>query len=129
MSNKIRYVYISVIYRFVAIQKRSDMGIFKRFLNQTRKPKGFLGLLMLRVLKPNGRLVLRDYSTNPVMLWMINHIELKLANLFGHGDVCIYPPAQIKAMCETAGLEVIKLNKGKMFRLHLVAVKNRPASR
>ena len=76
-----------------------------------------------RVLKPNGRLILRDYTTNPVMLWMINHIELKLANLFGHGDVCIYPPAQIKAMCTSAGLEVVKIEKRKMFRLHLVAVK------
>ncbi len=76
-----------------------------------------------RVLTPNGRLVLRDYTTNPVMLWMINHIELKLANLFGHGDVCIYPPTQIKAMCEAAGLKVVKQEKGKMFRLHLVAIK------
>ncbi len=76
-----------------------------------------------RVLKPNGRLVLRDYTTNPVMLWMINHIELKLANLFGHGDVCTYSPAQIKAMCEAAGLKVSKLERGKMFRLHLVATK------
>lgn len=76
-----------------------------------------------RVLKPNGRLILRDYTTNPVILWLINHVELKLANLFGHGDVCIYPPAQIRAMCKSAGLEVIKLEKGKMFRLHLVAEK------
>jgi len=76
-----------------------------------------------RVLKHDGRLILRDYTTNPIMLWMINHIELKLANLFGHGDVCIYPPAQIEAMCKTAGLEVVRLKKDKMFRLHLVAVK------
>ncbi len=76
-----------------------------------------------RVLKPKGRLVLRDYTTNPVMLWMINHIELKLANLFGHGDVCIYPLAQIKTMCESAGLVVLRQEKHRMFRLHLVAVK------
>ena len=76
-----------------------------------------------RVLKPKGRLILRDYTTNPVMLWLINHVELKLANLFGHGDVCIYPPAQIKSMCESAGLNVIKLEKRKMFRLHLVVVR------
>ena len=78
---------------------------------------------VFRVLKPNGRLVLRDYTTNPVMLWLINHVELKLANLFGHGDVCIYPPEQIRAMCKSAGLEVLKLEKGKMFRLHLVTQK------
>ena len=77
-----------------------------------------------RVLKPNGRLILRDYTTNLVMLWLINHIELKLANLLGHGDVCIYLPAKIKAMCEASGLKVVKLKKGKMFRLHLVAIKN-----
>ena len=77
-----------------------------------------------RVLKPDGRLILRDYTTNLVMLWMINHIELKLANLFGHGDVCIYSPVQIKSMCEASGLSVMKLEKRKMFRLHLVATKS-----
>ena len=74
-----------------------------------------------RVLRPNGVLVLRDYTTNPVMLWMINHIELKLANLFGRGDVCVYSLDAIREMCGKAGLGVVKLQKGKMFRLHLVA--------
>lgn len=76
-----------------------------------------------RVLKHGGRLILRDYTSNPVMLWIINHIELKLANLFGHGDVRIYAKSTIKAMCDQAGLDVIKLENGKMFRLHLVATK------
>ena len=40
-----------------------------------------------RVLKPYGRLVLRDYTSNKFMVWLMNHIEMPLAHLVGHGDV------------------------------------------
>ena len=42
-----------------------------------------------RVLKPYGRLVLRDYTSNKFMVWLMNHIEMPLAHLVGHGDVRI----------------------------------------
>ena len=37
------------------------MGIFKRFLNQTRKPEGFLGLLMLRGMN-SGHAAISDWA-------------------------------------------------------------------
>ena len=43
-----------------------------------------------RVLRKNGRLILRDYTSNGVVLWFMNHIELPLARLIGHGDVKVY---------------------------------------
>lgn len=42
-----------------------------------------------RVLRPGGRLVLRDYASNDVAVWLMNNIELPLARLLGHGDVRI----------------------------------------
>ena len=43
-----------------------------------------------RCLRPGGRLVLRDVtSDNKLLLWFMDKIELPLANLCGHGDVTI----------------------------------------
>lgn len=76
-----------------------------------------------RVLRSNGRLILRDYTTYSCLIWIANYIEMPLANLFGHGDVRIYTIKQIKKMCEIAGLNPIKIEKRAKMRLHLVAVK------
>ena len=41
-----------------------------------------------RCLCPNGRLVLRDVtSDNKVLVWLMNTLEMPLANICGHGDV------------------------------------------
>lgn len=77
-----------------------------------------------RVLKTGGRLVLRDYTSNQFMLWLMNHIEMPLAHLMGHGDVKISSCREVREMCQKAGLKVLKLEKQKGFRLHLVAEKN-----
>ena len=59
-----------------------------------------------RVLKKNGRLILRDYTTkSKVLLWLCNHIEMPLAHLCGHGDVRLYSGAEFKKFAETAGLK------------------------
>lgn len=76
-----------------------------------------------RVLKSGGIVVLRDYTSNAFMLWLMNHIEMPLAHLAGHGDVRISSCEEVREMCQKAGLKVIKLEKQKGFRLHLVAVK------
>lgn len=47
-----------------------------------------------RVLRPGGRLVLRDYTSNDVAVWLMNNIELPLARLLGHGDVRILKPVR-----------------------------------
>lgn len=78
-----------------------------------------------RVLKPNGRLILRDYTGNSVLLWLANHIEMPLANLFGHGDVAAHSLEEIRRMCERAGLKPEKLEAQKKLRLHCAARKEK----
>ena len=76
-----------------------------------------------RVLKPHGRLVLRDYTSNKFMVWLMNHIEMPLAHLAGHGDVRIHSCQEVREMCQMADLKVLKLEMQKGFRMHLVAEK------
>lgn len=77
-----------------------------------------------KVLKPGGRLILRDYTSFNWLVWLMNHIEMPLANLVGHGDVRAYTRDEVRAMCSKAGLKVEKLEKQKKFRIHLVARKD-----
>lgn len=76
-----------------------------------------------KVLKPGGRLILRDYTSYNWLIWLMNHVEMPLANLAGHGDVRAYTRDQVRAYCNKAGLKVETLEKQKKFRLHLVARK------
>ena len=76
-----------------------------------------------RVLRPGGRLILQDYTAPGPVLWLMNHTEMPLANLVGHGDVGAYSLDQVREICRRSGLNVEKLERGKKFRLHLVARK------
>ena len=76
-----------------------------------------------RVLKPGGRLILQDYTAPKVILWLMNHTEMPLANLVGQGDVAAYSLDEVRTFCEHSGLKAEKLERGKNFRLHLVARK------
>ena len=76
-----------------------------------------------RVLRPGGRLVLQDYTAPAPILWLMNHTEMPLANLIGHGDVRAYSLGQIKQFCDNCGLSVERLEAAKKFRMHLVAGK------
>lgn len=76
-----------------------------------------------RVLRKGGRLILRDYTSSDCIVWLMNHLELPLANLLGHGDVKICKPAEFTAMAERAGFTVLTMEKQKGFRAHLVARK------
>lgn len=76
-----------------------------------------------RVLRPNGTLVLRDYTSYPFVIWLMNHTEMPLANLIGHGDVKAHTIDEVKEFCKNAGLKINKIEKRKKFRLHLVAEK------
>ena len=51
----------------------------------------------------------------------MNHTEMPLANLAGHGDVKAYSLDEIREFCRRAGLRIERLEKAKKFRLHLVA--------
>ena len=85
-------------------------------------PQAFINEVS-RVLSKGGRFVLRDYTSNSFVIWLMNHIEMPLAHLVGHGDCKVYSCTQVTDMCKKAGLKVIKAEARKGFRLHLVAEK------
>ena len=58
-----------------------------------------------------------------VILWLMNHTEMPLANLIGHGDVAARSIDEVKGVCSAAGLHVEKINRARKMRLHLVARK------
>ena len=76
-----------------------------------------------RVLKNGGRLILRDYTSNDFVVWLMNSFEMPIANLCGHGDVRILKVSQFRAMAESAGFTVLTMEAQKNFRAHLVARK------
>lgn len=76
-----------------------------------------------KVLRPGSRMILQDYTASKPMLWLMNHTEMPLANLIGHGDVKAYSLDEIREFCKKAGLKIEKLERAKKFRLHLVARK------
>ena len=78
-----------------------------------------------RVLRPGGRLILQDYTAPGPILWLMNHTEMPLANLIGHGDVGAYSLDEVRDFCRKSSLQVEKLESGKKFRLHLVARKKK----
>ena len=77
-----------------------------------------------RVLKPGGRLILRDMTAKyaPVR-WFFNHVELPIVNLTGHGDVHVYGKDEVEKLCNIAGLKMELFEKRGFFRLHCVARK------
>ncbi len=68
-------------------------------------------------------MILQDYTAPGPILWLMNHTEMPIANLVGHGDVKAYSLDEIKQFCKWAGLKIEKLERAKKFRLHLVARK------
>ena len=77
----------------------------------------------LRVLRPGGRLILRDYTSNDFVVWLMNTFELPLTRLLGHGDVRVLKLSEFRALTEAAGFEVLTIEAQKGFRCHLVARK------
>ena len=77
----------------------------------------------LRVLRPGGRLILRDYTASDAVVWLMNHVEMPLAHLCGHGDVRILKEREFVQMAQAAGFEVLLMEAQKGFRAHLVARK------
>ena len=76
-----------------------------------------------RVLAHGGKLILRDYTSFSFVVWLMNHVEMPIANIAGHGDVRCYTVEQVREFCKNAGLTVERIEKQKKFRLHLVARK------
>lgn len=76
-----------------------------------------------RVLRKGGRLILRDYTSTDFIVWLMNHIEMPLAHLCGHGDVKIYKKEEYREMLKKAGFRKMKVHAEEKFRCHVVAVK------
>ena len=77
-----------------------------------------------RCLRPNGRLILRDVtSDNKVLVWLMNTLEMPLANICGHGDVRVPTRDVVMKCCRRAGLKVEKFEIRKGMRMHCVVRK------
>ena len=77
-----------------------------------------------RVLKPGGRLILRDMTTdNKVVRWLVSHLEMPLAAAIGKGDVDMLRREDVAAGMEKAGLKVECCEVRKGMRLHAVGRK------
>ncbi len=100
-----------------------DIVINSQSFHHYPDPQAFINEVA-RVLKPGGMLVLRDNTGSKALMWFVNHIELPLANLAGHGDVAARTIDEVRGYCKTAGLTIEKIEQQKGFRLHLVARKN-----
>ena len=99
-----------------------DIVINSQSFHHYPDPQAFFNEVA-RVLKPGGMLVLRDNTGAKAAMWFVNHIELPLANLIGHGDVAAHSIDEVRGYCRAAGLTVVKIEQQKGFRLHLVAQK------
>ncbi len=79
-----------------------------------------------RVLRPGGRLILRDMTANSAAArWFMNKIEMPIINLSGHGDVHVYGRDEVNDLCNNAGLKMELFEKRGFLRLHCVARKMR----
>ena len=105
-----------------AIDEEFDAVICSNSFHHYPNPQKFFDSVQ-RVLRPGGRLILQDYTAPRPILWLMNHTEMPLANLIGHGDVGAYSLDEVRGFCRQSGLQVEKLESGKKFRLHLVARK------
>ena len=101
----------------------SHAGIYEMCKKDYPNPQAFFDSVK-RCLRPGGRLVLRDVtSDNKLLLWFMDKIELPLANLCGHGDVTIATREVVTDCCKKAGLKVEKLEIRKGMRMHCVVRK------
>ena len=74
-----------------------------------------------RCLRKGERLILRDVtSDNKFIVWIVDKIELSLANICGHGDVKMATKKTVIECCKKAGLKVEKIEVRKGMRMHCV---------
>ena len=83
-------------------------------------PQAFFNIVK-RCLRKGGRLILRDMtSNNKFIVWIVDKIELPLANICGHGDVKMATRKTVIECCKKAGLKVEKIEVRKGMRMHCV---------
>lgn len=79
-----------------------------------------------KVLRPGGRLIIRDMTASPFLLKIINGVEIPLAHLAGKGDVACYGKKDFEGFCQKSGLKLELFEQRKGFRLHSVMRKEAP---
>lgn len=100
-----------------------EVAICSESFHHYPNPQAFFDSVY-RVLKPGGRLILRDVTFNSRWIrWYCNHVELPVLNRIGYGDVRIYGRSEVKTMAEHAGLRVETFEKRGFMRMHCVARK------
>ena len=98
-------------------------GIYEMCKKDYPDPQAFFDSVK-RCLRPNGRLILRDVtSDNKVLVWLMNTLEMPLANICGHGDVQVPTRDMVIKCCKKAGLKVEKFEIRKGMRMHCVVRK------
>lgn len=73
-----------------------------------------------RVLRPGGRLIIRDMTGPSIMIMFVNRIEIPLARLVGKGDVACYGRKDFQTFCKESGLILERFEQRKGLRLHSV---------
>lgn len=102
-----------------------DAVICSESFHHYPNPQDFFNSIY-RVLRPNGRLILRDMTMNSAAVrWFCNHIEMPLVHLAGKGDVRIYGKNDILKLCRHAGLRMESFEKRGFCRMHCVIRKVR----
>lgn len=102
-----------------------DVAICSESFHHYPNPQAFFDSVY-RVLKPGGKLILRDVTFNSRLIrWYCNRIELPALNKIGFGDVRIYGREEVQAMIEKSGLTMETFEKRGFMRMHCVARKPR----
>ena len=100
-----------------------DVVICTNSFHHYPNPQAFFDSVK-RCLRPNGRLILRDVtSDNKILIWLMNTLEMPLANICGHGDVRVPTKDVVMECCRKAGLKVEKFEIRKGMRMHCVVRK------
>ena len=98
-------------------------GIYEMCKKDYPDPQAFFDSVK-RCFRPNGRLILRDVtSDNKVLVWLMNTLEMPLANICGLGDVQVPTRDVVIKCCKKAGLKVEKFEIRKGMRMHCVVRK------
>ena len=106
-----------------AKKKNIDAIICSMSFHHYPNPQAFFDSVK-RCLRPNGRLILRDVtSDNKILIWLMNTLEMPLANICGHGDVRVPTRDVVMECSRKAGLKVEKFEIRKGMRMHCVVRK------
>ena len=99
-----------------------DVVICSQSFHHYPNPQDFFNSVY-KVLRPNGRLILRDMTAPEPVRWFMNTVEMPIINLTGHGDVKVYGKKDVQKFCDNSGLKMELFERRGFFRLHCVARK------